>query len=249
MKLVFDYIHLKICFLQLLQNELDMNLVLKFIVKINQDVIQISCIELIKLIIELSFNINLLTWLKYSILIFWLNSNTWFQHSDSIWYWSQVNTQFKFSTWLIKKSKMILNVKIYYFWIYYIIIFETLTWNKWIYFSSHCLHYLVALSIKYIARCLILIKHMNYQDLWLRKNLISRSFIHLLSVVFILMNLQVKIHETLIRISSKRNKFFKKWWIKFIAILVTSVSRLIRLNKAEALINSQCMLASTLHNN
>jgi len=31
-------------------------------------------------------------------------------------------------------------------------------------------------------------------------------------------------------------------------INVTSVSRLIRLNKIEALINSQCMLASTLHN-
>jgi len=46
-KLAFDYIHLKICFLQLLQNELDMNFMLEFIVEIDQDVIQISCIELI----------------------------------------------------------------------------------------------------------------------------------------------------------------------------------------------------------
>jgi len=46
-KLAFDYVHLKICFSQLSQNELDMNLVLEFIVEINQDVIQISCIELI----------------------------------------------------------------------------------------------------------------------------------------------------------------------------------------------------------
>ncbi len=73
-----------------------------------------------KLIIKLSFNINLLTWLKYLILIFWLNLNTWFQHSDSIWYQSWINTWFEFSIQLIKKLKMILNVKIYYFWIYYI---------------------------------------------------------------------------------------------------------------------------------
>jgi hypothetical protein len=46
-KLAFDYIHLKICFLQLSQNELDMNLMLEFIVEIDQDVIQISCIKLI----------------------------------------------------------------------------------------------------------------------------------------------------------------------------------------------------------
>jgi len=52
MKLAFDYIHLKICFLQLLQNELDMNFMLKFIVKINQDVIQISCIKLIKMFMK-----------------------------------------------------------------------------------------------------------------------------------------------------------------------------------------------------
>jgi len=38
------------------------------------------------------------------------------------------------------------NVKIYYFWIYYIIIFERLTWNKWIYFFSRYLYYSVALS-------------------------------------------------------------------------------------------------------
>ena len=173
-----------------------------------------------RLIVKLSFDINLLTWLEYSISIFWFNSNTWFQHSNSIWYQSQVNTWFKFSTQLIKKSKIMSNVKIYYFWIYYVIIFKRLTWNKWIYFSSHCLHYLVALSIKYIAKCLILIRYMNYQDLRLRKNLISRFFIHLLSVVFILMNLQVKIHETSIRISSKRNELFKKRWIEFIAILL-----------------------------
>ena len=46
-KLAFDYIYLKICFLQLLQNKLDINLMLKFIIEINQDVIQISCTELI----------------------------------------------------------------------------------------------------------------------------------------------------------------------------------------------------------
>ncbi len=157
---------------------------------------------------------------QVSISIFWLDSNTWFQHSDLIWYWFWINTRFKFLTQLTKKSKMISNVKIYYFWIYYIIIFEKLTWNKWIYFSSRCLHYLVALSIKYIVRCLILIKHINYQDLRLRKNLISWLFIHLLSVIFILMNLQVKIHETSIRISLKRNELFKKRWIEFIMILL-----------------------------
>jgi len=48
-KLTFDYICLKICFLQLSQNELDMNLMFKFIVEIDQDVIQISCIELIQM--------------------------------------------------------------------------------------------------------------------------------------------------------------------------------------------------------
>jgi len=47
MKLVFDYIYLKICFLQLSQNELDINLVLEFIVEIDQNVIQINCIKLI----------------------------------------------------------------------------------------------------------------------------------------------------------------------------------------------------------
>ena len=46
-KLAFDYIYLKICFLQLLQNKLDINLMLKFIIEINQDVIQISYTELI----------------------------------------------------------------------------------------------------------------------------------------------------------------------------------------------------------
>ena len=175
---------------------------------------------MLRLIVESSFNINLLTQLEYSISIFWLNLNTWFQHSDSIWYWSWVDTWFEFSTRIIKKSKMTSNVKIYYFWIYYIIIFERLTWNKWIYFSSRCLHYLVALSIKYIARCLILIRHMNCQDFQSRKSLISWSFIHLLSIVFILMNLQVKIHETSIMFSLKRNKLFKKRWIEFIMILL-----------------------------
>ena len=47
MKLTFDYIYLKICFLQLLQNELDMNFMFKFIVQVNQDVIQINDTELI----------------------------------------------------------------------------------------------------------------------------------------------------------------------------------------------------------
>ena len=136
------------------------------------------------------------------------------------WYWFWVRVWFKFSTQLIKQLKIISNVKIYYFWIYYVIIFEKLSCNKRIYFSSCCLHYLVALSIKYIVWCLILIRHTNYQDLQSRKSLISWSFIHLLSVVFILMNSQVKIHETLIVLSLKRNKLFKKWWIEFIAILL-----------------------------
>ncbi len=99
-----------------------------------------------RLIVKSSFNINLLTRLEYLISIFWLNSNTRFQHSDSTWYWFRVDTRFEFSTRLIKKSKIMSNVKIYYFWIYYVIIFERLTWNKWICFSSCCLHYLVALS-------------------------------------------------------------------------------------------------------
>ncbi len=43
-------------------------------------------INLCKLIIKSSFNINLLTQLEYSISIFWFNSNTWFQHSNSVWY-------------------------------------------------------------------------------------------------------------------------------------------------------------------
>ncbi len=47
MKLAFDYICLKIYFSQLLQNEFDMNLVLKFIIQIDQDIIQISNTELI----------------------------------------------------------------------------------------------------------------------------------------------------------------------------------------------------------
>jgi len=52
----------------------------------------------------------------------------------------------------------------------------------------------------------------------------------------------------------------EQWTVKLIAVLkkrfvslstsvsVTSISRSIRLNKAEALINSQCTLASTLRN-
>ncbi len=99
-----------------------------------------------RLIVKSSFNINLLTRLEYLISIFWLDLNTRFQHSDSTWYRFRVDTRFEFSTRLIKKSKIMSNVKIYYFWIYYVIIFERLTWNKWIYFSSRCLHYLVALS-------------------------------------------------------------------------------------------------------
>ncbi len=174
----------------------------------------------IRLIIKLSFHIYILTWLDYLISIFWLNSITQYQSSDLTWYWSRVRVRFKFSIQLVKQSKMMLNVKIYYFWIYYVIIFERLSCNKWIYFSSHCLHYLVALSIKYIVWCLILIRHTNCQDLQSRKSLISWSFIHLLSVVFILMNSQVKIHETSIMLLSKRNKLFKKRWIEFIAILL-----------------------------
>ncbi len=164
----------------------------------------------IRLIIKLSFHIYILTWLDYLISIFWLNSITQYQSSDLTWYWSRVRVRFKFLIQLVKQSKMMLNVKIYYFWIYYVIIFERLSCNKWIYFFSHCLHYLVALSIKYIVWCLILIRHTNCQDLQSRKSLISWSFIHLLSIVFILMNLQVKIHETSIMLSLKRNKLFKK---------------------------------------
>jgi len=51
-----------------------------------------------KLIVELSFDINLLTRFEYLISIFWLDSNTRFQHSDSTWYQSWVNTRFEFST-------------------------------------------------------------------------------------------------------------------------------------------------------
>ncbi len=104
-----------------------------------------------KLIIKSSFHIYILTRLDYSISIFWLDSITQYQSSDSTWYQSWIRVWFEFLTWLIKQSKMISNVKIYYFWIYYVIIFERLSCNKWIYFSSRCLHYLVALSIKYIV--------------------------------------------------------------------------------------------------
>ncbi len=48
---------------------------------INDSIIWIT---FIKLIVELSFNINLLIQLEYLISIFWLNLNTRFQHSDSI---------------------------------------------------------------------------------------------------------------------------------------------------------------------
>ncbi len=41
-----------------------------------------------RLIIKSSFNINLLTQLKYLISIFWFNLNTRFQHSDLTWYQS-----------------------------------------------------------------------------------------------------------------------------------------------------------------
>ncbi len=104
-----------------------------------------------RLIIKSSFHTYILTQLDYSSQIFWFNSNTWVEPSDSTWYWFQVRIQFKFSTQFIKQSKMTSNVKIYYFWIYYVIIFERLSCNKRIYFSSRCLHYLVALSIKYIV--------------------------------------------------------------------------------------------------
>ncbi len=173
-----------------------------------------------KLIVKSSFHIYILIQLNYLSWIFWLDSITWVESSDLTWYQFQVRIRFEFLIQLIKQSKMMSNVKIYYFWIYYIIIFESLSCNKRIYFFSCCLHYLVALSIKYIVWCLILIRHTNCQDLQSRKSLISRSFIYLLSVVFILINLQVKIHETLIMLSSKRNKLFKKRWIKFIAILL-----------------------------
>ncbi len=82
---------------------------------IDEVITQIVC-DQFKLIIKSSFNINLLIQLKYSISIFWLNSNTWFQHSDLIWYWSQVDTRFEFSTQLVKKSNMTsreLNIEIF----------------------------------------------------------------------------------------------------------------------------------------
>ncbi len=69
-----------------------------------------------KLIVKSSFDINLLTQLKYSVSIFWLNLNTRFQHSDSIWYWSWIDTRFEFSTRLVKKSNMTsreLNIEIF----------------------------------------------------------------------------------------------------------------------------------------
>ncbi len=176
--------------------------------------------DLNRLIVKPNFHIYILTQLDYLSRIFWLDSNTWVESSDSTWYRSQVRVWFKFLTRLVKQSKMISNVKIYYFWIYYVIIFERLSCNKRIYFSSRYLHYLVALSIKYIVWCLILIRHTNCQDFQSRKSSISWSFIRLLSVVFILMNSQVKIHETSIVLSLKRNKLFKKRWIEFIMILL-----------------------------
>ena len=69
-----------------------------------------------RLIVKSSFNINLLTQLKYLISIFWFNSNTRFQHSDSTWYRSRIDTRFEFSTQLVKKSKMTsreLNIEIF----------------------------------------------------------------------------------------------------------------------------------------
>jgi len=129
--------------------------------------------KIVRLTAGSSFGTNLLTRPEYSVSTFWPGPNTRFQHSDSAWYRPRIDTRSGFPIRLAKKSKLMSNAKIYYFWIYYVIIFERLTWNKWIYFSSHCLHYLVALSIKYIARCLILIRHINYQDLRSRKNLIS----------------------------------------------------------------------------
>ncbi len=83
---------------------------------ISDEKLQFCMSSINRLIIKLSFNINLLTQLEYSISIFWLNSNTQFQHSDSIWYQFQVNTWFKFSTWLVKKSNMMsreLNIEIF----------------------------------------------------------------------------------------------------------------------------------------
>ncbi len=88
------------------KNEILLNMQNNIIVFLNQ----------FKLIIKSSFNINLLTQLKYLISIFWLDSNTWFQHSDSVWYRSQVDTRFKFSIQLIKKSNMTsreLNIEIF----------------------------------------------------------------------------------------------------------------------------------------
>jgi len=48
-KLAFDYIYFKICLTQLLQNELNMNFMFKFIIQINQDVIQINNTKLIQM--------------------------------------------------------------------------------------------------------------------------------------------------------------------------------------------------------
>jgi len=59
-----------------------------------------------KLIIKLSFHIYILIQVDYSISIFWLDLNTWFQHHDSTWYWSYVRVQFKFLIQLIKQLKM-----------------------------------------------------------------------------------------------------------------------------------------------
>ena len=71
---------------------------------------------MLRLIVESSFNINLLTQLEYLISIFWLDWNTRFQSFDLIWYWFQVDTRFEFLTRLVKKLKITsrkLNIEIF----------------------------------------------------------------------------------------------------------------------------------------
>ena len=87
----FWFIILKLNEAQFLKLTFNENLLLYLITKMRMIITSSSSFWihsslLNKLIVELSFNINLLIQLEYLISIFWLNLNTQFQHSDSIWY-------------------------------------------------------------------------------------------------------------------------------------------------------------------
>ncbi len=69
-----------------------------------------------RLIIKSSFHIYILTQLKYSSRIFWLNSNTWVESHDSTRYQSQVESELVDSTWLVKQLNITsreLNIEIF----------------------------------------------------------------------------------------------------------------------------------------